>query len=415
MVDAVALRLVSAAGLGAVLALPTASAQTVPDMPGVAYTVGVSALHDDNLFRIPDGADPRAFGFSTDDRGDTAFTPYFNVDDTILYSLQRITLSAGVSRQMLRINPSFDQTYFVYRGDWLWRAGDEFSGDLSDSQQQSQTSQADVRSSEANKQTYRAWHASADWRPRPDRRLGLSFDNSTGSNSASILLPNDFHTTIGRVELGIQSDLGHEIVVGLSQTRNEYPNRVISPVAPIDNTYRQRQIDIGTHFTVSDLTGMDVRFGYARRYYSDVPDRDFSGPVGSLGLTWQPTGLISVRLNVGRDLNEVIDAFRIYSVTTNSQASLTYELSAAIQLTAGADASRVDYKGVPQNLLTFLYGPGPSRVDKYLDVKLGVAWLPRDRVTVRLDLVASRRNSTLQEYQFEDLSTQLGLQYRIGP
>lgn len=372
-------------------------------------------MTDDNLFRIPTGVNPRSFGYGTSQRGDNILTPFFNVDGTLLYSLQRVSLSAGVSKQLLVNNPSFDQTYLTYTGDWSWQAGREFSGDLSASQQQSQTSFVDVRSSEVNKQTFRTWHGNADWRPRSDSRLGILFDDNFGENSTALLAPNDFHRVAGRAEAGFQSDLGHEIVIGASETRNRYPNRVIVPYAPIDNTYLQRQGDISTRFEVSALTSLDALIGYARRYYSQITSRDFSGPVGSVGITWQPTGQTTVRVAEGRNLDEVIDAFRIYSVSTATQGLITYEYSPLIQLTFGADLNRVDFRGIPQNLLTYLYGPGPRHVDQYLDAKLGVAWSPHDRLTVRLDEIASRRHSTLATYQYRDLSTQLTVQYRAGP
>lgn len=391
------------------------AAPLVPDRPGVTYTVGSTVVNDDNLYRLPDGVGPRSAGLNATTRADSILTPFFDVNDLLLYGRQRLSLMGGVSRQMLRANPSFDATYLNYAGDLQWQLGNELSGDLSGRQQESQTSFADFLSSQSNTQTIRTDHGDADWRPRPDRRLGVSYDRSTGNNTLGARQPYDFHSSLLRFELGVESPLGHEVVVGFSQTRLEYPNRVIVALAPVDNSFRQRQIDIGTRFAFSEKTSVDARFGYARRYFADVPDRDFSGPVGNLGVTWQPTGRISVNLGVAHSLNEVDDYNRLYTVSTTESLSLHYALSAKVQITAGADMSRAIYKGDPHNFFTAIFGPASPRDDLYRDARLGVAWTPRDRWLVRLDETLTQRNSSQPGFEFSDFSSQLTLQYQIGP
>lgn len=398
----------------ALLACGPASGQATAEGPGVSLVTGVSVTHDDNLYRIPADMSPLELGATNPSRGDTFVSPFFTVDGRTFLGQQRVELSGGVNRQVFHGLPNLDQTYYNEKADWVWQAGKEWSGDLWESLQTSQTSFANFQGSELNVQTLRAAHASADWRPRPDRRLGFSFDEDSGNNRLGFLQVNNFRTSIDRVELAADSGLGHEVVLGLSETRTEYPNQVIVYFAPIDNSFTQRQVDVSTRYAYSTITTLDVRAGFARRYYAEVPDRDFYGPVGNLGLGWQATDLTSLSLKVARDLNSIDDAFRIYTVTNSAQASVLYAVTPKLGLTVGADGYRMNYRGEPHNLLTFLYGPAPPRYDTMWDYRAELAWTVFDRATIKLDSTLSKRTSTEPNFSFRDVLNMVTVQYRIG-
>ena len=404
-------------GAGAVLAMLTTSAasQQLSDSPGVTLTAATSFTRDGNLFRLPDGADPRQFGLNTSARGDTIIVPSASVDANFLYSRQRVMLSGTLARELLRDNPSYDTTDLSYRGSWLWQITNEWSGELTDLQRQQRTSFADQLLTQPNRQTTHERRATVNYQPRPDRRVGLVYDESVGSNSLGLRQLNDYRITFARAELGVNSGLGHEVVLGASSTHADYPNQQIFAIAPVDNSYRQAQFDLSSLLALSEQTQFRWRIGYAKRHHPDVPQRNFGGIVWDLGLEWEPTARIQGRVQVTRDLNAASDYDRIYTVTTSAQGQLSYAPTHKTQLSISARASRIDYKGDPQNFFTLAFGRGKYREDRYDNVKAALSWNPTPRATVQLSQVLDTRNSNEPGFQYRDWTTELDLQYRIGP
>ena len=404
------------ATIGLVLAAGARAAPTNPDEEhsDLGFTAEMATAHDTNEFRLNDGVPPSSLGIATTRRSDITFTPSLSVDGTLYASRQTLSFLAGVARQDFEYAKTFNQTYKNYLIDWQWQIGNEWDGDASSSLSESLSSFAYVVSSIPNRQDSHTQHVLAQWHPRPDRRLAFRFDQNRGLNSLSAFNILDFRNTTVRTELAADSALGHEIVLGVSQTRTEYPNRVIINFAPIDNSFRQHQVDISTRIAFSGKSGMDLLYGYARRHYPDVPDRDFSGSVGNFALNWEATSHVGLTASITRDLNALDDLFRLYTVTTTAKAGLRHELSSKVVLEGGQNAARADYKGEPNNLYTLFYGHAPERVDKERDSYASLSWVPRDRWKVRFDFTHAVRQSSIPGFPYHDDTVRLDLQYRIG-
>jgi hypothetical protein len=333
----------------------------------------------------------------------------------LLPGRQRIHLSAKVDHEFLMKNPTFDVTDLTYSGSWFWQLGNDWSGELDDSQQQQRASFANEEVSQPDRQTTHVRHASVDYKPRPDRRLGVSLDQYVGSNSLGTLQVNDYRITVSRAELGLDSGFGSEVVLGVSTTHGDYPNLQVLALAPVDNSYRQTQLDLSTHYVASEKIRIDTRVGYAKRRYPVVNQRNFGGLVGNLAVNWQPTAKIQTQLSVSRDLNAVNDFNRIYTVSTDSRFKLNYQPTVKTDVSLEANATRVRFQGDPKSFFTFLFGPAPYREDRYDGLKIALSWLPRDRLTFRLAQILDTRNSNTPDFQYRDWLTQLTVEYVVGP
>jgi hypothetical protein len=243
----------------------------------------------------------------------------------------------------------------------------------------------------------------------------VSFDETVGSNSLGVLQVNDYRITVGRAELGLDSGFGSEVVLGASTTHGIYPNQQVFVLAPVDNSYRQNQLDLSTRYVASEKIQVDVRAGYAKRRYPVVSQRNFGGWVGNLALDWAPTAKIQVHLSVARDLNAISDYNRIYTVSTDSRCKLRYQPTFKTEVSVEANATRVRFQGDPRNFLTFVLGPAPYREDRYDGVRIVLGWTPRDRLTLRVAQILDTRNSNVANFQYRDWLTQLSVEYMIGP
>jgi hypothetical protein len=401
----------------AILHMPISSAiaNAPADVPGISLTADELTLWDPNLFRLPDGADPRQFGEATSKRSDTLVVPSVLLDANFLPGRQRVHLSAKVDHEWLLNNPQFDVTDLAYAADWNWQLGNDFSGELADSQLQQLASFADYRLTQADRPTTRIRRASVRYGARPDRHVGVSFDEYVGSNNLGQLQVNDYRIGVARVEAGMSSGFGSEIVIRASATRGDYPNQPIFFFAPVDNSFRQTQGDISTRYVLGEKLQFDVLAGYAKRRYPVVSQRNFGAPVGHLLVKWEPAAKTQFELGVTRDLNAINDFNRIYTVSTGAQAAMRYAVTAKTQATIEAHATHVSYQGNPANFFTLSFGAAPYRVDRYQGFKFALAWTPRENLTVQLAQVLDARNSNTTGFQYRDSVTQLSLEYRIGP
>ena len=408
--------IVQGATIGLVLAAGARAAPTNPDdeHPDLAITAALSAMRDDNLFRLADGVRPSDVGIPNDNREDSLLSPSLTAGGALYVGRQELDYQAGVSRQDFRHNRSFDQTFRSYAVDWKWQLTNEFDGEAGNSLQESQTSFANYFSTVPNRENAHKDNFSIQWHPRPDRRLGIRYEQNRGLNSLAQRNIFDFRNTTFRLEAAADSALGHEIVLGVSQTRTEYPNRQIISYAPIDNSFRQHQVDISTRYAFSGKSSVDILYGYARRSYADVPDRDFSGPVGSLALRYQPGDRLGFTASISRDLNAIDDLFRLYTVTTSANAGIGYAISSKVQFEGGEKASRSDYKGEPVNLYTLFLGPAAARIDRYREIFARLVWSPRDRWNLQIEEIASHRTSNAQGQDFRDRMVRVQLSYRVG-
>jgi len=371
-------------------------------------------MRDDNLFRLPDAETPRSVGLSTDHRDDQMLAPFASVAGKVQGGRQELDYLGSVTRQDLVFNRGFDETFRNYSLDWKWQLTNDWDGDASNSLQESLTSFSSYFSTVPNRQSTHTDHFLAQWHPRPDRRIGVRYDEIRGLNSLSSRNYFDFRSSTGRAEIAFDSALGHEIVLGVSENRTEYPNRTIVSFAPIDNSFRQHQVDVSTRYAFSGKSSIDILYGYAKRYYADVPNRNFSGPVGSASLTYQAGARLALTAGISRDLNGIDDLFRIYTISTSARAGFGYAVSTKVQFEAGENASRSDYKGDPSNLYTLFFGPAPARIDRERDIYSRLIWSPRDRWNIQLQQMLSHRTSTTTGFDFRDRTVQIQLSYRVG-
>jgi hypothetical protein len=86
-------------------------------------------------------------------------------------------------------------------------------------------------------------------------------------------------------------------------------NRTRSPSALLDpatgtyesNTATGRNVDLLADYVYSSLLSTNARLSYTRQTNSNITGADFSGLTGGIGVRWQPTAKIAVRLDASRD------------------------------------------------------------------------------------------------------------------
>ena len=112
----------------------TALAQAPED--GLTWRAGYALQRDDNLFRLPDGVDPRA-ALGTDSAAETVAVRSLGVAYAKTMSLQRVEIDLGLVDYRYRTYRSLDLTAKNYDLAWRWAVTPRLRGSLTASRDES--------------------------------------------------------------------------------------------------------------------------------------------------------------------------------------------------------------------------------------------------------------------------------------
>lgn len=389
--------------IGATVALVVVGAPATVVAQGVApawrLTAGTTVQFDDNLFRLPDGVAPAELGLAPGGRSDRIVQPTLEFEGRMRWGRQTLRGSAAYRDQRLRTWDRYDSDNLDGSLTWDWQLGNHWSGEIGAAQREETTSFADFIGTQRNVLRIDERRLRMNWRPRPDRRLTAVLTEYDGENSAPALRANDYTVRAVRFEAAVTGAPGDDVVLGIRHTDGRYPNREIDALVPIDSSYTQEEGDLGFAYT-RGAWRLDARAGVARRRYEAVSARDFTGPTGLVRWTWRPTGKTSAELSWSRDLGAVDEYDDLFTVSQVGQASLRWEATARVALTALWKRRDIDYRGDPRNVLIDLIGPRPAREDTIDDTSIGVAWTVFDRVALTVQRAWSRRASTRESLDY---------------
>lgn len=379
---------------------------------GVFLTTALSGVNDSNVLRLPDGVKPSDLGVPSDKRSDFYYAPMLKLDAIADISRQRIT--ANVSGQHTRFEEltQYNSRNVDYGVNWLWAAGHDFTGELRGAQVQQNTNFEDFRGRQRNVLTILSKRALLNYQPRPDRRATVSIDEYDGTNSLPQRSTSDYLVRVMSAEIVALAPAGTELGLIWRNTDGNYPNQVILPLAPIDNSFVQDDVEFLWRRFDNRLKG-ELRLGYGKRRYPNVPDRNFEGPTYFAALVYEATGRLSVNLNAARDLNATDDFDNLYAITDRWQVQAQYSLTPKVLLLVARGDRDVSYRGDPDNFLNNAQGERDKREDRTRDTSASLVWAPRNRWRLSLAYIRQERDSNRPRVEYRTEMLQLDVSYRI--
>lgn len=388
------------------------------DDRGLHGAVGLSAQYTNNLFSLPSGVTPASAGVSAEpgddgsDRNDTTITPFATVQAQIALGRQRLGATLTRRETSLQRYRSYGSSTGELRAAWDWQFGNDFDGRIDVGRNEQATELKDFLGPQRNVLTVRSEHALANWRPRPDRRIGLDLQRYHGSNDQPQRASADYDVDIWSLEGGWVTPLSTELTLRWRHTDGNYPNRSINANVPVDNSYRQDDAEAGIVLLPGGSTRAEARLGYATRRHREVPQRDFEGPSGRVRIDWSATGALSLSVDAVRDLNALDDFDRLFAISTQVALGARWVHSAQWQLALRWSDQRINFGGDPQNAVTQTFGQLSERRDRVRNSRLALTWSPLPRIEVELSLDHAQRSSSREGLQFA--SKQAGFSTRYA-
>jgi exopolysaccharide biosynthesis operon protein EpsL len=379
-----------------------------PQLPeGLQFFLTGEALHDNNLFRLPDG-DPRTFGVAADSRSDTITRLGAALKYDKLLSRQHVIAEVGIQRNTFAHNDNLDHTASNAGAKWLWQAGEQWDGELSYDFRRRLVSFADVRDNVKNLVDQDTVVATAGYRLHPRWRVWGGVNALQTDNSSPTQLQND--TQIQTALLGIDYRTPSENSIGLQLSRSEgrFPNRDVVASQLVDNQYTETSSAIAWAWALTGKSHFDGTLGYTVREHEQFSARDYRGPTFRVRYAWLPTGKIRIDANAWRELWTAESQTSSYVVASGVRLTPVWFVTSKVTLSAALSYETRSYQGDPGVVL----GVNPVRDDTLRALRLSAGYAVLRNAEILLALETGSRDSNQPGFQYDYTSALVNL--KIG-
>lgn len=370
--------------LFAAVALACAGPAAADEKDAFNVVVGVTATHEDNLFR---GAALPANAHKSDNVYGANVGLRFDKE----YSLQRIQLEATASKYRFDNNSFLNFSGVDYRGAWLWRVTPRVSGVLSASRSETLVPYSDQRTVSIAKSTQinenrqftfdgelaAAWHV-----------IG-GVGQSRSRNSQPFSAVGDYVLTGGEIGGKYVSAAGNSFSLVQRESDGEYEGRSLDAVNFLDTGFDQSETEARVVWQVSGHSSLDGRIGYLKREHDNFGQRNYSGTVGRLDYLWTPTGKLRFNFTAGRNLYSFQEAGHSYYVADTFAIAPSWLLSDKTTLRAKLEHVERDFRGpIPG-------AAASTRNDRTQSIQFGADWKVTRTGLIQGTLSHERRSSNL--------------------
>ncbi len=302
--------------------------------------VGISYVHDDNLFRVPDRQG--AGGPESDN------TKMLVAGVAVERPFGRQMLNA--SAKMTRVDFSrFDQLNYVGKdanATLNWQLGNHFEGALGGTYNETLSSFSDFHSAEKNIRSVRGGFLDANWRLHPSWRLHSrvsrdKFDYSLASQSYLDREEN-------RGELGIDYLAASGSTIGLLTRRlkGTYPHPLRFGPFVDDESFKQDDVQLKVYWNYSAATQLRFQGGRSKRSHTLFSQRDSSGVQGRLDVTWLPTAGLRLVGSAWREFQPFEGGNASYSLSNGTSLAATWVNSSKISTQASLRYAKREFAGL---------------------------------------------------------------------
>ena len=386
-------------------ALQTASAQsqsvTTASQGPLQFSVGTSAVWDDNVFRLSDSADTQAL-LGKSSKSDRYVSAFAGVHIDKPYAQQRLRLNATETAYRYDSFSFLNSNALNYDGAWDWHFTPRLSGTLSADRAEALANYGDYRTPIRNIVTVQNQRLSVDGQLSGGWHLLGGASHGESKNSTVFVQQGSYRGN--GVEGGARyvTEAGNSVSFVSRTFRADYVDQPLDPVNLLDDGYRRRENELAVSWMPSGksrLTGTATRIEYQSRNFAQ---RDFSGTAGLLSYQWQPTGRVAVVVSAGRTLQPYIDNFSTYLATDTVTVAPTWQVSAHAALRASVARSSIDFRGAVVPVAN-------PRRDDLGSVLLALDWSPRQSLMLSADVRHERRTSNTAGFDYDDSSARVSL------
>lgn len=369
-------------------------------------SAGVSAQHDNNLFRLAPGADPNSvLGKPT--KADDITVASLDLNLSKRYSLQYFVLEASVQENRYRTFDYLNYTALNYAASWQWSLTPYLHGTLSSDRREALNSfgyytDYTIRNlrTDQNQHLEGVLEVGSAW-----RILGGVLQ-TTRTNSETFNEEDD--NRLDSAESGLRYDFssGSSLSYVARNGRGVFFNRS-QPIfsSQLDNRFDQSENEIRLIWPVTWKTTIDARAAHLDRRHAHFSDRDYAGNVGHLRVNWQITDKTSLMAGIDRELSSYQSSSSSYISTDRFTLSPSWQISTKTKLRGRYDYARRSFHGAIEAT------PFNGRIDTQRLALVALDWQPLYSLVLSALVRYDTRSSNQPENYFK--STMAGVSAQL--
>ena len=355
--------------------------------------VAETVARDDNVFRISSESDPSVV-LGLPSKGDVYRNASFGFNLDVPVSRQRFL--GGVTWNDSRYDRFTVLNFDGHQGRaaWLWRVGNELSGQLEYKQTRALASlanvQSGVQSSTPDPLETRSVLFSAAYMLTPRWRSRGEVSRLKQSNEVPERQVNDIRADGVDLTVSYITPANNEVGLSVKVEDSDFPT--LQPVAGglVDNAYRQRRAAALADLTITGRSHVNARAGWVGRSYEQLPQRDFKGAIFQAVYDWKATGKLTLTAVAQRDISTVEQIQTSFVIVEGVALRPTLRLTEKANLSGALEYGDRKYLGDPGLVL----GIVPPRTDRVRSVAVTASYRPMRSVTLELAVRRETRSST---------------------
>ena len=370
----------------------------------------------DNVFYLPDGAKPTAFGPKAP-RADSSWIANVGLNFDKMVGRQKLTASA--TQSVVRYNKLGDLDYDGHNlaAGWQWVLGNDLTGKLSYTNRRYLAGFGDFRSTQLVQNLIDVNAARFDAAYKIDTYWTLfgSVGHETQRNSTKVREPNDLD--LDRLEAGVRYTTRGGTTFELlgRNVDGNLPKRL--PGLGTSNSYTQQDVEARISWQPVGHSRLSAAIGQSSRDHDDRPDRDYDDVYGRLSWEWQPTGHTGVTFKAERQISPLDDFITSYFRTTTYSIAPVWQPTSKLRFDGLAKWVSRDAQGStilsglsPATLALFGISATPRQED-LATYSLGATWSILRNLSASAEARYDERESNVQFYQYRVRSVSMSLQY----
>lgn len=359
------------------------------------FSASTTKMYDNNLFRRPTG-----------EISDQATFNRLGITFDKAISLQKFHADFHITDNKYDKSDFLDFTAKNYNLAWNWAVTPSITGVLSTEREQRLNDFRFVQAQIQNIRTIKRHHFELEYAPYQTLFVILGYTIVDAQNSAPFRIDTqeEVSNKTNSAEYGVKY-----LFPSKAEIKFMYFNKFGGQLNGEPNFISQ--VDRKTDTDVYDLSfksspslklTFQANLSYIDRTYPTFSIRDYSGYYGGVSANYEWTSKLSLNAKASRGLSSFVRPGSSYMQSDTFSLGAKYYVSEKVILNLGTSYINRQF-----------LGDGPVETDKRQDdetsVSASLSWIPREFISTNLSLIKSRRNSTDNQFDFNDSVAYLSL------
>jgi len=360
----------------------------------IYFLLGDQFTYDDNVYRLPAGADAAALVGPGASREDHINAATAEIDAQRTYGKQVFTLDAQAADNRYARDTELNNVSTHDKLEWQWQLGNMFSGQLGGQYNRQLAAYGNTINYTPDVFDDTAFYGTGRYQIGPHWAIfgGVFNTNTTLEAISSKENDNDART----VDIGTEYAFDPNDSIGF-----EYRYTDTSFSHSVDPDFTNFQEDTGRvlfKYAFTERLLLDASAGYEKRKYAIPAFRDFGGDIWRVTAEWVPTEKTKIVLDSWRRLSAYESAELAYFADTGASITPSWQATEKVLLSFDGSYHSENYIGSGAPTLVNVQ----SRHDTFNTEHANISYDPVRFLTLVFTCGLERRGSTIEQLNYHE-------------